>query len=737
MSPVWRALVGALLAFVVVLPDISSVERAAAGIGVVFCVPFVRRRPALFVAGAVLGALAGLRVDAEVERGRVWSAAETVCVVRFVASGDDVWDVRLGHPDVGVVAARLRKVPDGVRAGDVWRLPVRCSPMPRARNPDDRRALRSALARGALVRARVVGDGVRLARGAGTGPAVAIRAAASAAWRDHLRGSAGLWTALLLADRDGLHAEATRRVQRLGFAHLLALSGLHVGVVMGLLALGLTRLGRWGPVAAIPLLVAWTVLAGAGPSMTRAVAMVGFVIVGRIARRHVRLDDTLAVCALLELAWRPAVLGGVGWWLSYGATLAILRVLPALKGRPWIVQGLAVSVVAQLGTLPWILDTFGRLPLLAPITLLVIGPVFSAVLAVGGAAAVLALGAVPGAAGIAQAGAHLFGILLHAARATGALAWSHPGFDDRSWALLLLLWAVWIVPRDRVPLRAPALATACAFVAVHVPLIVGPRHTWISFDVGQGDGGVYRCGSRTLIVDTGPGTADWRPVERSILPWIERRALRDVSIVLTHGHLDHFAGTRRLVRTGRVGTLMIADCDRDDDWARGFAALADSFDVTMTWVARGDVLWDDCCRARVLWPPAGSAARAQHHDANDRSVVLELGPEHAPLLATGDLERAGEREVVAALRDADAPWILKVAHHGGDTGTDPPLLETLRPRLALISCGHGNRYGHPRAVVLDRLGAAGTPFLRTDLTGAITVRWTRQGIVVETAGGGP
>jgi competence protein ComEC len=122
-----------------------------------------------------------------------------------------------------------------------------------------------------------------------------------------------------------------------------------------------------------------------------------------------------------------------------------------------------------------------------------------------------------------------------------------------------------------------------------------------------------------------------------------------------------------------------------------------------------------------LWPPALSAP--EH--ANDRSLVFVAGPADARILLCGDLEREGE----AACLQAGAPAVvaLKLAHHGGDTGSDLPWLRALAPRWALLSCGRGNRYGHPQAVVLERVASAGIQAWRTDQHGAIELSWYADG----------
>ena len=742
MSPPWRILVAALLGLALTGPDVSTTERAAAGLAAAGALFWARPRLGLAVLGLALGALGGLRLEATVSRAARWVDVGSTALVHFETRiDDDTWWVTVGHPEATATAARASRVPPEVRAGDVWRARVRGFPLPRTRNPDDRRALRAALARPAVAGVRIEALESRIsARDGGAGRDRALDGA-HARWDRVLGEGAGFWRALLLADRRGLERLASDRVQALGFAHLLALSGLHVGVVLGMVALPLRRFGPRALVAALPLLAAWTWVAGAGPSMLRAVVMVACVVLGRSTRRRAAGLEALAVAGLVEIAWRPEAICGIGWWLSYGATLAIVRAAPTLQRLPFVWAALGVSVVAQAATLPWILDAFGRLPILSALVLLLVGPLFTLVLVVGGGCAVLSLLPVPGAqglAGVAAMLAHAFGWSVHVAEPLGRWALTHAGFDDASWAIVMAITGWWLIPHRWSYPRTSAVLTLVVVGAGHVVLWGPVRHEWVSFDVGQGDLGLYRCDRRVVVVDAGPLSRGRHPVDRSVLTYLERRNLRDVRLVLTHEHMDHVAGARRLLRTGRFGEVVLAATDSAHAWTDVLVALGDSVGVGVRWVRTGDALWSDCCDARVLWPTPGPDL----HEANDRSVVLRLGPSSRPLLATGDVEHKGEARLLANLEPSGgAPrgprWILKVAHHGGNTGTDAELLERIRPEWALISCGAGNRYGHPHPRVLERLGTVGAQVLRTDLDGAIVVRWEGDTIRVQSVTGRP
>jgi competence protein ComEC len=516
----------------------------------------------------------------------------------------------------------------------------------------------------------------------------------------------------------GLDDAARARVQGLGMAHLLALSGMHAAIVGAVLLWPWRHRGRRAMLFVLPVLGAWVVVAGAGPSLVRAVGMVAWWVVARRSGRRADVADALAVVALCELACRPQLLCGVGWWLSYAATLAVIRAASATRNWPRLASAVGVSSAAQLATLPWVLDAFGFVNLLAPLTLLVVAPVFGLALTLG-LAGVVAGAAMPGLSPwsdplVISAG-HAFGLTLRVVEPASDLVVWTPGLDGIRWAAALAAVGCGLWPaRVQTWLRGLVATALCAFALWPT----STEHEWVLFDVGQGDGAVLRCGRQALVIDTGPRYDEAAPASWTIVDWLRRRRLDDVSVLVTHGHLDHGGGLGTLLGSGIAGEVVLAAIDRGRPWADRAARAAGAHGVDVRWVAAGDTLEVGHCRLGVLWPPR--AATGLH--TNDRSVVLEWAVAGRHALSGGDLERAGER----GLGTLDPHAWLKVSHHGGDTGNDASVLAALAPEHALVSCGAGNRYGHPHPAVLARLEDAGALVHRTDQCGFLRVRWSDE-----------
>ena len=207
-------------------------------------------------------------------------------------------------------------------------------------------------------------------------------------------------------------------------------------------------------------------------------------------------------------------------------------------------------------------------------------------------------------------------------------------------------------------------------------------------------------------------------------PYLKRRNAREVTIALTHGHLDHTGGAEGLLRRFDVARLVLAAADSTAPWTEPLRRAAYEEEVEVVWLARGDDLRVGPQVLRCLWPPGDPP----FEDANERSLVLVTEPGRE-LFLTGDLEWGGEERLAVG-----APvTVLKVAHHGGDTGTGDALLARLRPGWALISCGRGNRYGHPAPETLGRLSKTEAVILRTDQRGAIEFSCDRSRVEVRTA----
>ncbi|MCB5906771.1 ComEC/Rec2 family competence protein [Streptomyces pinistramenti] len=534
--------------------------------------------------------------------------------------------------------------------------------------------------------------------------------------------------------------------------HLLAVSGSNLTIVLALLVgpphlasraerRGLApRLGlslRGTAVVGGALALTFVVVCRPDPSVLRAAAcgLITLLAIGTGRRRS--LLPALGTAVLLLILYDPWLARSYGFLLSVLATGALLLLAPrwsaALQRRrvpPRLAEVIAAAAAAQAVCAPVIVVLAARVGLLAvPCNLLAELAVAPATVL--GFAALAAGPLVPSAA---QALAWCAGWpatwIAGVARAGAALPGAEFGWPG-GWVggSALAVATVVLAAVGRRMLRRRWLCVLCALALILVvwrpaPLtrvLTGwPPPGWraVVCDVGQGDGLVLAAGDGTaLVVDAGP---EPRAIDRCLTDLGVRRI---PVIVLTHFHADHVDGLPGVLHGRSVGlieTTTLQDPPGQAEFVRRTAAAAG---VPVTRAAPGErrrlgpLAWE------VLWPPADTSGAASD-GPNDASVTLLVRSAGLTLLLLGDLEPPAQQALLTGHPELPGIDVLKVAHHGS-AHQDPELMRRVAPRLAVISVGADNPYGHPAPRTVDALRRLGAKVLRTDTDGAIAVLGTR------------
>lgn len=553
--------------------------------------------------------------------------------------------------------------------------------------------------------------------------------------------------ALVLGDMSLIPATQRDRFARAGLVHMLSVSGLHVAIIalaLELLAGALRLRKRPARIAAMIILGAYVAGIGAPAPAVRAAVMLGLFLVSRTLQRPTSPWAILALGSVAPLVVPRTVLD-LGWQLSVAGTVALVaggtlarRIVPTgwNGAARSTLRATIVSIVATVVTAPLVAWTFGRVSLLGPLTNLLADPVMGILQPVLFLAVCIPM---RGVERILADAAHVLlaafdEIAVHAAAVPGASPLVYPSVVAAVAGAVIAL-AVVVACLVEQPARACLVALSALGVMLAEPLV--PRRAQVTelhmIDVGQGDALALRTSrGRWFIVDAGRSWATGDAGRSVVVPYIAHRGGRVVAFSLSHPHADHVGGAASLF--GALHPSLFLDPGYVGTTPPYLAALAEARTEGIPWrrVHPGDSLVVDDAVVTALAPDSTWAAGL--NDANLASTVLLVRVGHVRLLLTGDAEAPEEAWLLAHWPDALRADVLKVAHHGSSTSTTDAFLAAVHPRLALVSVGAHNTYGHPDSEVLERLGAAGVPVLRTDLLGTVVVRTDGTGLEVEARG---
>jgi len=659
----------------------------------------------------------------------------------------------------------------------------------RAAAPETRATWRRLGLTGTLV-LPAAGNLERLARGGGWRGRLR-EAARSALVRgfEHRPGARALVTAILLGDRRHVPPETTEAFRRSGLAHLLAISGAHLGIlVLGLVWLTAAVWDRPQRAALATLLLLGLYLLVVEPRVPvmRAGLMAAFWLGARSSGLPIRPIDPLAMAAILLLAWRPAELAGPGFQLSFIVVTALVLFVPALAARlaprpePEIeppgrtaqvrrrlAEYAAVSLVAFLAASPLIAWHFGLVSpwaaILSPLAIPLVG-----FLVAGGLLKIL-LGLLAPGAGVLLAGPLAWGAELLAGMAetgtrlpAGWIELARPA--PAAWALAALGTGAaagfgWFRGR---PL---ALAASLALLAGWLAIRAAPAPTpWLRL-VGLGapppalriDALPVGDGTSMILRAAAPGgrqrAALWECGSRStpnvgrhvVVPELKRAGVRRLDFVaISHAHFDHYSGLLDVAEAVPVGRVLLPPTFLERARARPGGSAARLLECL---AARGIPVeiaragWRGRLgrvRLRALWPP-GDGAPA---NTNDGALVFSLRVAGRRVLLTGDVEQEALTALMAREPSLGAD-VLELPHHGSPVPASPELLARVRPRLVLESGRRDRLEADPWPQWLARWDArrlataeVGTARVTIDARGRITAGGFKTGRIWEEAAGG-
>ena len=686
---------------------------------------------ALFVSSA--NAVIDGRIDARFEGD---SLLTEVRIVDFPKRARDSIMLLVAPVDDRRLPARSRVAwykPDvEPRVGDVWQLELRLKQPRGSSNPGLFDVEAWMLRKGIQATGYVVpGRRNRLIEaGADSGiDAVRRRFVGRAAKAASSPGVAAVVAAVGVGARHEISRDSWEQYSITGTSHLMAISGLHVGLA----AMAAYLLSRsivcllpirrnahlLAIVSGVIAATSYAAISGLDIPAQRASLMLIIGASALLRRREIDALTTVSLAAIVVFILEPVATMAPGFSLSFSAVLLLVwfarfggqaprrRSLLANAGNRFR-QLFVVQIALLFGLMPLTVIFFDRIAWLATPVNLVAVPIFSTVTV---PFTLIGLGLGDIFAGVSHVALTVAAMsveylsLLIAAAARLPLADTHvPALDGRHLLIAVLPALLVLLPTGWPGRYVAILAVAALLLYSPKP----PAKECVQLhvlDVGQGLATVLQTHSSTLLFDTGASFRGGGSVgERTVVPFLRSKGIRQIDwLLVSHADIDHSGGVAAIYDYADVTTLLVGEALSE----AGLPSLP----------CRAGQRWTaDQVRFQVLHPDTDRAWQG-----NDSSCVLLVEAGRYGLLLTGDIEADAERAIVAAndLGDVD---IVVVPHHGSATSSGMPFVKAVSPRIAIVSAGHGNRWGFPKATVVERWQAVGATVLNTATEGAVSVR---------------
>ncbi len=558
-------------------------------------------------------------------------------------------------------------------------------------------------------------------------------------WRQHIRDSinslssepkgAALLNGLVVGDRSGIRQPEWQVFAKTGTSHLIAISGLHIGIVYGLLFFIMRRL--WGlshsllllipaqHAAAIAGLIAamvYAAMAGFAIPTQRALIMLLVFVLGYLLRRLPKPSRALALALLLVVIWDPLAVLSAGFWLSFTAVAVIFFGISGRIGQiGWLQQWGRVQWAVAMGLAPVLLAMSFQVSLLAPLVNLIVVPLFSFIIVP------LALLTVLLVYLFQPLGAQMVALMnwMLASGLDGLgyistipfMVWTTPELPYWVWPSALIGVVLLLSPRG-VPARWLGIVFLVPVVLIRPAQPEYGAVNFVVLDVGQGLALVVRTHRHTLLYDLGPRFSDeFNTGSAVVLPYLQSYGIDYVDLlILSNGDMDHIGGL-----TGVLGQVEIASILSGEP-------------------GRLDVV-SGLCRAGYSWEWDGVNFQILHPEptspwaGNNSSCVLKIEAAGRSLMIPGDIGKKVERRLVEKRRDRLKSDMVIIPHHGSKSSSSIGFIQAVSPVYAFVSTGYLNRYGFPNAEVVARWSSAGAKVLNTAELGAIELEIAANGSI--------
>jgi competence protein ComEC len=555
--------------------------------------------------------------------------------------------------------------------------------------------------------------------------------------------TASLLKGLLLGDRSEISYDTKNEFINSGVIHVLAVSGLHVGYILLIFIVVFGRFNLYmKSFLTIAGLILYMFITGLPPSVFRASVMAIILILAFLTNRSTNLFNSLFLAALIILLLDTQELFNPGFQLSFSAVFAIAAIYPIIQRKidllklkhgwiKYILLFMAVSLSAQLGTLPFTLVYFGKLSLVALVVNLFVIPLIGLIVGIGIVTLLFSF-FTPLAAVYASSNELFSSILFSVVSFSGNLDFSHLRiinftlYDAVVYYLLLLTFFFCMIKFQKIISRiiVSVLITVNLMLFLSLDnkeLLTKNELNIFIIDVGQGDAILIKFpNGKTALVDAGDANLFFDNGERIVAPLLDYLGIEKINYgYVSHLDADHYGGFHSLIKSGRIEHVVKPLKDTSLAKDVKFEKFLSQHEVPFSYYQRGIQKEGN---TNIYIFNDDNDVIYKKLSTNDKSGVVKIVFGNTDFLFTGDIERKAEVYYAERYKQMLKSHVLKVAHHGSKTSSAEKFIQFVEPKISLISVGIQNKFKHPSEQVIERLKSSGSEILRTDLMSAILLR---------------
>jgi competence protein ComEC len=564
--------------------------------------------------------------------------------------------------------------------------------------------------------------------------------------------SASLLRGLLLADRYEINYDLNTQFINAGVVHVLSVSGLHVGFIV---LIFIIIFGRFNIILRSGLTITglffFMVLTGASAPVFRATVMVLVFILAYISNRNTNVFNSIAISALIILLIDPYEIYSAGFQLSYSAVIAMAIIYPILN--EWIEQYdlkrkflkqfllfIAISLSAQIGTIPLTLIYFGKISLIAIIANIVVIPITGVNIALGFATIIISYLSSTVASLFAATNDLLIDWLYKLIWFGGKFQYSHLLVSqytiyDAIVFTIFLIGCIYFISRFKSSVSKLVLIiliTLNIFLYSSLnneELLPENKFSIVMIDIGQGDSFLLKFpNGETALIDAGNVTPNFDNGERIILPLLNYLGIDKIDYgFISHIDMDHYGGFVSLIYNNKINKIFTPLIDTSSAKELRFQNYLKQKNILVEYYNQQNMEFGQL--KFYILNHKDDVAR-QNLSSNNKSGLLKIVYGNTSFLFTGDMEKQAERYYAGKYKEFLDTDLLKVSHHGSTTSSTEIFINLASPEIGLISAGFKNKFGHPKQEVIDRLTSRKTELFRTDLDRAVIVRSDGQDIQI-------